>query len=153
RLNDLIRQQEQEVVNFIDMASQDANVELKLPSILYFPHSRSLARLEGNQINKEEIQYHWIYRYETVRTFKGSLDSYLVWLDYAEQETYVKVIEFLNGLNFDGKTFGVIRKELKVGVTTKDGQTLYLEHLSSGEQNILIMLLELRRRLLPHSIV
>ncbi len=31
--------------------------------------------------------------------------------------------------------------------------TLYLEDMSSGEQNILILLLELRRRVLPHSIV
>jgi AAA15 family ATPase/GTPase len=126
---------------------------LPIPSVLYFPHNRSLLPLEGKQIQREETKYQWVYRYETVRSFAGSLDSYLVWLDYAEPETFAHVIEFLNSLDFDGKKFSVQRKELKAVVTTRDGQTHYLEDLSSGEQNILIMLLELRRRLLPHSIV
>ncbi len=126
---------------------------LPIPSILYFPCSRYFLPIEGEQIGREKTKYQWVYRYETARSFEGSLDSYLIWLDYAEPETFARVIEFLNSLDFDGKTFSVRRKELKVIVTTRDGQTHYLEDLSSGEQNILIMLLELRRRLLPHSIV
>lgn len=124
-----------------------------LPSILYFPYYRSLRAVQGKQIQREEITYQWTYRYESASKFRGSLDSYLIWLDYAEPETYKHVIDFLNGLNLDGKTFGVQRRELKAIVTTQDGNTHEVNQLSSGEQNILITLLELRRRLVPHSLV
>jgi len=77
----------------------------------------------------------------------------LVWLEYAEPETFELVVEFLNGLDIDGKTFSIRRKDLKVLVAARDGGTHFLEHMSSGEQNLLIMLLELRRRLIPYSIV
>jgi AAA15 family ATPase/GTPase len=122
-------------------------------SIIYIPYRRFLSKVSGNEIRKEETDYQWIYEYQPSETFDGSLDSYLIWLDYAEPETYSKTIQFLNGLNFDGKSFSVIRKELKAIVTTRDGQTHDVAALSSGEQNLLIMLLELHRRLLPNSIV
>jgi ABC-type lipoprotein export system ATPase subunit len=124
-----------------------------VPSLCYFPYMRFLPSLKAEQIHKEQTGHDWVYRYETPRSSQGSLDSYLIWLDYAEPKVFDKVIAFLNALNFDGKKFGVSRRDLKATVTTSDGATHYSEQLSSGEQNILIMLLELRRRLLPHSIV
>ena len=126
---------------------------ISLPSILYFPHLRFLEPVVGDQVVREDTRYEWVYRFKSQSAFAGSLGSYLIWLDYAEPEVFRTVIEFLNDLDFDGKTFGVIRKELKAVVTTRDGRTHDIADLSSGEQNILIMLLELRRRLLPHSIV
>ncbi len=123
-----------------------------VPSILYFPYLRYLLPQIGEQIYKERTAHDWVYRYEVSRSYEGSYDSYLVWLDYAEPERFARVVEFMNTF-FDGKTFGMKRRELRAVVTTADGGTHDLPELSSGEQNILIMLLELYRRLLPHSIV
>jgi len=123
------------------------------PSLHYFPHGRFIAPVFPDKVNREVIKCDWVYSYEAIRTPEGSLDSYLIWLEYAELETYNRVIEFLNSLDIDGKTFSVRRKDLKVLVTTRGGGTHFLEQLSSGEQNMLIMLLELRCRLRPYSIV
>jgi len=153
QLEELIRSSHQRIIDFHDMNTSAVVYPALAPSILYFPHSRQLTPLRGTQVQKEETKYEWIHRYENVREFAGSLDSYLIWLDYAEPETFARAIEFLNSLDFDGKTFGVSRKDLKSTVTTRDGRTHGISDLSSGEQNILIMLLELRRRLLPYSIV
>lgn len=127
--------------------------ENTVPSLLFFPHERGLIQTSGKSIRREEAQYEWVYKYRNVSTFANSLDSYLIWLEYSEPEVYAEIIDFLNSLNFDGKKFGVQRKELRAVVTARDGQTHGVAELSSGEQNILIMLLELRRRLLPYSIV
>lgn len=143
-----IEQQEKAAINF---AGSERQV-ISLPSILYFPHSRFLLPLKGKHVQREEINYCWTYKYQTVQSFEGSLDSYLIWLDYAEPETFSQVADFLSQY-LDGKKISILRKDLKAVVTTEDGGTHYLENLSSGEQNFLIMLLELRRRLIPHSIV
>ena len=122
-------------------------------SLLYFPYDRVIHPVASSQVRREEVLGQWVYRFNPVKSFEGSLDSYLVWLDYAEPEDFARVIEFLNSLHLNGKNFSILRKELKVVVKTPDGGTHYLEHLSSGEQNTLIMLFELRRRLRPGSIV
>ncbi len=124
-----------------------------IPSILYLPYYRGILPTKGDQINRENTSYQWIYHYKTATKFTGSVNSYLVWLDYAEPETFAQVCQFLNNLNFDGKTFGINRKELEVIVTTRNGKKHSLAELSSGEQSILVTLLELRRRLLPYSLV
>ena len=123
------------------------------PSMLFLPHLRLIPAVQPEKITLEDIGYRWTYKYEPANRPEGSLDSYLVWLDYAYPERFPELIEFLNQLDFDGKTFSVRRKELKAVVTTRDGSEHYLEELSSGEQSILITLLELRLRLLPGSIV
>ena len=124
-----------------------------IPSILYFPHNRELFPVKGKQIYQEDIKYQWCYRYQHHRDFQGSLESYLIWLDYAEPELFKTTIDFLNQLNFEGKTFHIHRKSLSVRVKTRDGNEHPFSKLSSGEQNILIMLFDLQRRLIPGSIV
>ena len=126
--------------------------ENKLPVIVYFPHNRSLEPVEGTQISKETI-IPSSYRFETVRQFPGSLNSYLIWLDYAHPEKCREILGFLNRLDFDGKTFRIEKIDLDVIVKTKTGKEHKLHELSSGEQNLLIILIELRRRLTFGSIV
>ena len=124
-----------------------------VPSIIYLPHNRSLEPVSPDQIQKEVYRYEFVHRSETVRQFKGSLTSALIWLEYSDTEQFLQMQKFLNYLNFDGKTFHVNRKELDIFVKTKDGHEHRLHELSSGEQNLLIILIELYRKLLPGSIV
>lgn len=133
-----------------DLSSLNGNLA---PSILYFPHTRILEPVSGAQVIQEKLPYEFVHRFDVVRSFSGSLNSYLIWLEYAEPEQFKAAQNFLNELDFEGKTFHVQRKTLDIIVHTRDGQEHKLHELSSGEQNLLIILMELRRRLLPHSIV
>ncbi len=139
----------------MDFPYDEVNVADKFdafPSLLFFPHSRFILPVSPTQVSREVIHCDWVYTYKAIRTAEESFDNYLVWLDYAEPETFARVIKFLDAI-FDGKTFGMDRKALRAVVTPREGGAHYLSELSSGEQNILIMLLELRRRLRPYSIV
>lgn len=157
QISDSIYKQESTTLDFafadVQQALAQQNRSTPLPGIVYLPYLRNLAPVKGQQIERAETRYQWVYRYEVARTFKGSLDSYLVWLDYAQPETFRAVCDFLNSLNFDDKTFHVERPTLKAIVATRDGHVHDVNQLSSGEQNILITLLELRRRLIPGSLV
>jgi predicted ATPase len=148
-----IHQMEKQKTAALSFPDPGATDEAQIPSILYFPHPRKIFTVTGNFLSMEETKYKWVYRYENAQDFPGSLDSYLVWLEYAEPDAFERVKKFLDEIDLDGKTFGVNRKALKATVTTREGKNHNLENLSSGEQNILTMLVELRRRLLPHSIV
>lgn len=149
----LIWEQEEQPLAFTTASTPINAPSTRLPGVIFLPYDRKLLPMRGEQLHREKIPYQWVYVYTAAEGFAGSLDSYLTWLDYAEPETFRAVCEFLNALNFEGKTFGVERQELRGIVTTRDGQTHPLSALSSGEQNILITLLELRRRLTPHSVV
>ncbi len=151
---------QQESSSIIDTFSDPADynsvataADKTLPSILFFPHTRILLPVQGEQIYKEVVAYQWVYFNQVVGQFQGSLDSYLIWLEYVEPSSYAAAISFLNELDIDAKTFGISRRDLKAVVTTRGGNTHFLEQMSSGEQNLIIMLLELRRRLIPYSIV
>jgi predicted ATP-dependent endonuclease of OLD family len=76
-------------------------------------------------------------------------------LEYLKDESdeYEKTIAFLNGLNIDGKKFGIIRRKLQAITILPDGTEHPIDQMSSGEQNLFIILLELRRRLTKGSIV
>jgi len=125
----------------------------QIPTILYFPFRREILPVKGSQIYREQVNYKFNHRYQTNQTFEGSFESYLIWLDYADQKTFELVIDFLNSINFGSKTFNISRRDLSVTVTTKDQRQHELAKLSSGEQSILILLLEIRRRITPGSIV
>jgi predicted ATP-dependent endonuclease of OLD family len=123
------------------------------PTVLFFPHNRSLESVTSTQIHKEDLGYHFFYHLQTVRQFPGSLTSYLIWLEYSDTERFQQMQKFLNNLDFGGKTFHVNRKALDVFVRTESGHEHRLHELSSGEQNLLIILIELYRKLLPGSVV
>ena len=153
RLIDAIQLQKNSAINLATSQIPNSYDNLTAPSILFFPFTRFMLPVQGQHVQREETKYQWVYQYNVSNTYAGSLDSYLIWLEYAKPEIYAQAIEYLNSLNFEGKKFGVQREELRAIVTTKDGHIHGVAELSSGEQNILIMLLELRRRLLPGSIV
>ncbi|HMV49688.1 MAG TPA: AAA family ATPase [Blastocatellia bacterium] len=134
---------------FINAMTSAADVN---PTIVYLPHSRSLEPVSSSQIHKETDAYQLVHRFQTVREFPGSLASYLIWLDYAKPDRFLETQRFLNDLNFDGKTFWIDREALDVLVKT-NGHIHRLHELSSGEQNLLIILIELRRKLRPGSVV
>ena len=123
------------------------------PSILYFPHHRAIESVEGQEVRRESTQYQWTHKYEVIKSFEGSFNSYLIWLDYAEPKTFQSIKAFLDTMYPDKKSFEINRRQLKAVVRTENGGVHDVDKLSSGEQNLLIMLLELRRRLLPGSIV
>jgi predicted ATPase len=124
-----------------------------IPSVIYLPHSRGLEPVVGEQLNKEDDGYQFAHRIEPIRQFPRSLNSYLIYLDYAYPERYAAIQTFLNNLGFEGKTFRVDRRSFDVMVKTANGQEHRLHELSSGEQNLLIILIELYRKLTPGSIV
>ncbi len=124
-----------------------------VPSIIYLPHNRSLEPVSADQLQKETDQYEFVRRIEAVRQFPGSLTSYLIWLEYSDTERFLQMQTFLNNLDFGGKTFHINRKALDVFVRTESGHEHRFHELSSGEQNLLIILIELYRKLLPGSIV
>ena len=123
------------------------------PAVLYFPRPRRIRIAEGATINKEEFAYQWVWRYEDNDGFAGSLASYLVYLDYADPDEFAKTIDYLNRIDINGKRFSVARRQLQVLVTVPGGAQHPIDHLSAGEQSLLVFLLELRRRVTPGSIV
>ncbi len=126
---------------------------IDLPTIIYFPFTRFIANLSGKQVNKEMIIHQLVNRIDPNERFRGSYSSYLTWLDYAEPLEYQAVIDFLNDIDLDGKTYFQDRLNLSTMVKLKTGNIHRLDELSSGEQNLFIILLELKRRLVNNSIV
>ncbi len=154
QINQFIKYTKKNLIGFpFYTASFVESPKYSAPTILYFPYNRELFPVKGKQIYREQGNYTFTCHYELNKTFEGSFESYLIWLDYADPDLFKLVLDFLNQLKFGGKTFHINRKDLSVIVRTKDEREHRLNQLSSGEQNILIMLFEIRRRITPGSIV
>ncbi|HEY3329152.1 MAG TPA: ATP-binding protein [Capsulimonadaceae bacterium] len=122
-------------------------------SVIYFPSIRAIRSVEGQQIERASTEYRLVHRYAPDAGFVGSLASYLIWLEYAEQDAFARASTVISHVLPDGKSFEIDRKSLSVNIRTKDGAIHDIGLLSSGEQNIIAIMIELRRRLLPGSIV
>jgi predicted ATPase len=150
---DVAKSSKQTAPGLSDEAEANHKVEFA-PSILYFPYYRRIVPLQSTGLSREDANYQWTYRYEVVQSFQGSLNAYLVWLEYAQVDTFEEVKRFLNETVLVDKTIAhVERSKLQTMVELSANVIHPLEELSSGEQNLLIIMLELWRRLLPGSIV
>jgi len=148
-----IAQQRELTQPFVAEGAPFASFPDLLPSIIYLPYLRFLPAVQGTKMEMENTRYDWVYRHQDTQKYQGSLNSYLVWLEYSEPSAFNAVQTLVGTLYPDRKTLYIDRKRLKVIVRTQDGGEHGLDQLSSGEQNLLIVLIDLRRRLLPHSIV
>lgn len=133
----------------VELGSSQINV----PSVIYFPHARYINQQTGTQIQKEDTTWSLVNSLESREGFRRSLKSYLIWLEYSDPTAYEELIQFLDRIDLDGKKFTIKRKELDVVIATRDGNEHPMHLLSSGEQHLVILLAELKRRLVPGSIV
>ncbi len=147
-----ISAQEQVEISFTFGSKPTDHTELA-PSAIFFPHIRGLRAVRGTELIQENTTYKWIHHVEIPEGYKGSVNSYLVWLEYAEPETFAAVRSVVASLYPDHKGIAIDRRHLRAFIKLGSGEEHDIDLLSSGEQNLLIFMLELRRRLLPHSIV
>lgn len=87
------------------------------------------------------------------QTYRGSLNSYLVWIEYLEPEVFQEIQRVISSLFPTRKAIRIDRRRLMAVVDTVDGTAHDIDLLISGEQNLLLIQIELRRRLMPGSIV
>jgi predicted ATPase len=129
------------------------------PNCLYFPsEGRELQPKQAGQIISEPKDYQWVYRFSDSRKWQGSLESFLVAMDYrdlmAQREgrggagEFQEFLKLINDRFLHGKRIvGVDERSFRVLVQAEDGQRFSIEALSSGEKQILLMLAEVQRRL------
>jgi len=132
--------------------------KIDFPNCLYFPsEGRELQPKQVGQVIGEPKGYQWVYRFSDSREWKGSLESFLVAMDYrdlmaqregrtgdGEFQQFVKVINrFLQGR----RVAGIDQKSFRVQVKADNGRQFSVDALSSGEKQILLMLGEIQRRI------
>ncbi len=129
-------------------------------SVLYFPHYRYLPSVPEGELRVEPREYQWAYRYSANDEWKGSTESYLFSLNYLDLEDrdrklpanrYGQTVELVNSV-LDGKKIARIQRG-RVVVETDKGEAHGLDDLSSGEKQIVLLLVEILRRIVPGSVI
>jgi predicted ATPase len=133
--------------------------QIDFPNCLYFPsEGRELQPKQVGQVIAEPKDYQWVYRFSDSRKWQGSLESFLVAMDYrdlmAQRESrtgggeFRQFVNLINERFFQGKRIvGVDQQSFRVQVQAEDGQQFSIDALSSGEKQILLTLGEVQRRL------
>jgi ABC-type lipoprotein export system ATPase subunit len=135
--------------------------EEAVDSVLFFPYNRNLPAVKQSQIQEERKTYQWAYRYKATNKWKGSPESYLVWLNLLDLEDYrdrnkeanrfSQAVELINSI-LVGKRIARVR-DGKVIVETEKGESHGLGDLSSGEKQIVLLIIEILRRIIPGSVI
>ncbi len=129
-------------------------------SVIYFPNNRYLPTFEKGELSLESRLYQWAYRYQASSQWKGSIESYLFSLNYLDLEDRDKgmpadrfqhAVGLVNSV-LEGKRIAKIERGRAV-VETSEGHTHSLADLSSGEKQIVLLLIEILRRIVPGSII
>lgn len=145
-------------------AVKEGRMTVGLPTTLYFPSERrELAAKKKGQIIAEGSEYAWTWRFSDSQKWEGSLESFLVAMDYrdlmAQRERRTDAGEFqpfLGVVNrfLEGKQIvEVDQNSFRVQVRADSGEEFSIDELSSGEKQILLMLGEIQRRISKGSIV
>ena len=142
--------------------------------LLIYPQNRDLGRPRMDGIKEEETKFEWIYRYKTKSSWTGSVESWLVWQNYLDMEDKAEkseaneppgrlqtLMELINKTLKETKIVGVTRGRVKAEKRA-DNETspsnpittcFNLENLSAGEQQAVLLLSDIRRRLRPGSLL
>ncbi len=146
--------------------------ETDLPNCLYFPsEDRELRPKRAGQVIAESQRYRWAYRFSDSTKWEGSLESFLVALNYRDLMTqrdrlgtsegeFDRFVEVINHFLEGKRIVGVDPQTFRVQIETNghrakspgDGRH-GIEALSSGEKQIVLMLGEIQRRIRRGSIL
>jgi len=146
--------------------------EADFPNCLYFPsEERELRPKRAGQVIAEPQRYQWTYRFSDSQKWEGSLESFLVAMNYrdlmaqrasseegaGEFDRFVGVINrFLEKKRIAGvdpQTFRVQIETNGKSAKTAGGERHNIDALSSGEKQIVLMLGEVQRRIRRGSIL
>ena len=148
--------------NWISAIQQATSGKRDFPNCVYFPsEGRELQSKGKGQIIDEPRDYQWVYRFNDSNKWEGSLESFLVAMDYrdlmAQREgragdEFSRFTKLINNFLQDKKIRGVDDK-FRVRIEATNGQQFGLEALSSGEKQIVLLLGEIQRRLRPGGLL
>jgi len=151
------RDEDVEITSYF--ASEEGRTFVEKVSLMYLTDDRRLLPSSGGPIAPEE-ENPWAYRYTPTDQWKGSVESFLVWQNYLDLEDrdkgikadrFQRVTNVVNQILDQKRIVGVERGRVivEIGGREKHG----LNDLSSGEQQIVLLLVETARRIKPGGIV
>jgi len=116
-----------------------------LPFIYFFnAHDREIQDIRYTSIPNEKQQYQIAHRYSPKR---DDIKKTLVYYDYAYQDKFKELKDWINEHVFIGKSLDKInRPDFQVVIKTTEGRNHGLELLSSGEESLLIIATQLYLR-------
>lgn len=131
---------------------------------VYFPsEGRSLQPKRTGEVVAEQADYQWTYRFADSGKWRGSLESFLVAMDYRdlmaqrignnEEGEFQQFVTRINRLWGGKRVVGVDQNSFRVLVSVGNGKPISIDELSSGEKQVLLMLGEIQRRLRPGGIL
>ena len=142
--------------NWLGAILQASSGKRDFPNCVYFPsEGRELQSKGKGQIIDQPRDYQWVYRFDDSAKWEGSLESFLVAMDYrdlmAQREgragdEFSRFTKLINSFLQDKQIRGVDDK-FRIKVEAANGQQFGLEALSSGEKQIVLLLGEIQRRL------
>lgn len=149
-------------VEWTSAIQEAATGKREFPNCVYFPsEGRELQGKAKGQIIDEPRDYQWVYRFSDSTRWEGSLESFLVAMDYRDLmaqrdgrslDEFPRFTMLINSFLQNKRIHGVDSK-FRVKVEALNGQQFGLEALSSGEKQIVLILGEIQRRLRPGGLL
>ncbi len=159
KLNQEISKKNEEVFSdFLNSIKGSINESLNpqifrtLPFVYLFPaHDRKILDIRYSFIPKDDTKYRVVDSYHSKR---HDLKKLFVYYDYAYPTEFETLKNWVNRYVLEGKCIKKIhRPEFNVIIETKDGHEHSFELLSSGEESLLIIAIQLYLKALNHSII
>jgi energy-coupling factor transporter ATP-binding protein EcfA2 len=142
------------------------------PNCLYFPsEERELRPKRAGQVIAEPYRYQWTYRFSDSQKWEGSLESFLVAMNYSDllakrgsphgrENQFGRFVVVINRFLEGKRIVGVDPQTFRVQIETNgplaqgpDNRRHGIEALSSGEKQIVLMLGEIQRRIRRGSVL
>jgi energy-coupling factor transporter ATP-binding protein EcfA2 len=139
--------------------------ELDFPNCLYFPsEERELRPKRAGQVIAEPRRHQWTYRFSDSQKWEGSLESFLVAMNYrdlmaqrerggTDEGEFTRFVRVINQFLEGKRIVGVDPLTFRIQVKADGSQPYGIEALSSGEKQIVLILGEIQRRIRRGSVV
>ncbi len=124
----------------------------KLPFIYLFnAHDREIRDIRYASIPKDDSKYGITHRYDPMG---DDLKKLLIFYDYAYSDTFEELKNWINNYVLENKSiYKINRPEFRVVIKTKRGDEHGIEQLSSGEESLLILAVQLYLKSSKNSIL